>query len=110
CGATRPFARFTAASGPIGFCQHRPGVGRSNGERTMKETQRVLRMKAAFGQRLRAARIVSGYERGSDFAKDIGIAEHTYRRYERGEVLPPVDVFFDICRLTKRSSDWLLFG
>lgn len=68
------------------------------------------RMLREFGRRLRAARISAGYEEASDFASDLGIESPRYRKYERGEIMPPLDVLDGIVRLTERSLDWLLLG
>lgn len=63
-----------------------------------------------FGRRLRAARITAGYEDAIDFANDLGIDAPRYRKYERGNSMPPLDVLQDIARMTGRSLDWLLLG
>lgn len=73
-------------------------------------SRRVDTLKKRFGERLRAARMVAGYETGRDFARDLGIEDFTYRKYERGQSVPPLDVLEDICRLTGREVGWLLFG
>lgn len=64
----------------------------------------------AFGRRLRATRITAGYEEAADFAADLGIGAPRYRKYERGESVPPLDVLESIVRTTGRSLDWLLLG
>ncbi len=63
-----------------------------------------------FGRRLRAARIAAGYEDAADLARDLGIEEATYRKYERGGALPRVDVLECIVQTTGKSLDWLLLG
>lgn len=72
--------------------------------------RRVERLMKGFGRRLRAARITAGYEEAADFAEDLGIEPPRYRKYERGESMPPLDVLEDIRRITERSLDWLLIG
>lgn len=72
--------------------------------------RRVDRLMKAFGRRLRAARITSGYEEAADFAEELGISSPRYRKYERGESMPPLDVLEDIARITERSLDWILSG
>jgi len=37
------------------------------------KTRRTLQLEREFGRRLRACRIVAGYEEASDFAADLGI-------------------------------------
>lgn len=76
----------------------------------MTKDRRVDRLMRSFGRRLRAARITAGYEDATDFANDLGIEPPRYRKYERGESVPPLDVLEDIARITERNTDWLLFG
>ena len=73
-------------------------------------SRRGDRLLTAFGRRLRASRLVAGYEDAADFARDLGLDNARYRRYERGEVMPPPEVLEDICKLTARSLDFLLLG
>lgn len=63
-----------------------------------------------FGRRLRAARITAGYESANAFCRDLGVDGTRYRRYERGETLPPLDVLEGIVKLTGSSLDWLQLG
>ena len=72
-----------------------------------KERDRLMH---AFGRRLRAARITAGYEEATDFASDLGLEPPRYRKYERGESMPPLDVLAAIVRTTGRSLDWLMLG
>ncbi len=44
-----------------------------------------------FGARLRRARKQARFASAKSFAQSVGIEEATYRRYERGEVLPAYD-------------------
>lgn len=76
----------------------------------MSKDRRVDRLLQQFGRRLRAARLTAGYEEASDFAHDLGIEAPRYRKYERGQSFPPLDVLHDINRITGRSLDWLLLG
>lgn len=76
----------------------------------MPKDRRVDRLMRNFGRRLRAARITAGYEEAADFAADLSIDAPRYRKYERGESMPPLDVLEDIARVTERSLDWLLLG
>lgn len=75
-----------------------------------RRERRVDRLMRGFGRRLRAARITAGYEEAGDFAEELGIAPARYRKYERGESMPPLDVLEDIVRITERSLDWILSG
>ena len=76
----------------------------------MAEDDRADRILRAFGKRLRACRIAAGYNTADSFARELGIDGWRYRKYERGESMPPFDVLEDICRLTDKSADFLLFG
>lgn len=75
-----------------------------------KSTNPAHKMMRAFGRRLRAARITAGYEKASEMAEKLGITSPRYRKYERGQSLPPVDILAGIVATTGRSSDWLLLG
>jgi transcriptional regulator with XRE-family HTH domain len=76
----------------------------------MRNNHRAEALKRGFGRRLRSARITAGWDEASDFATDIGIAAPAYRRYERGEAWPPIDVLVDITRLTSVTMDHLILG
>lgn len=45
-----------------------------------------------------------------EFAVIIGIAEETYRRYERGETEPSLATLTKLRRLTNVSLDYLITG
>lgn len=79
-------------------------------EWTMAGNNKTQKMLRDFGHRLRAARITAGYDRGSDMAKELGIEPPRYRKYERGQSLPPLDILASIVAITGRSSDWLLLN
>lgn len=76
----------------------------------MAGTKTTARLMRAFGMRLRAARITAGYVSAADFSSDLGIDEYRYRKYERGESVPPLDVLESISKITGRSLDFLLLG
>lgn len=63
-----------------------------------------------FGKRLRAARISAGYETAEDFASDLGVEPPRYRKYERGDAMPPIDLLEMVCTLTSKSLDFLILG
>ena len=71
---------------------------------------RIDRLMRDFGRRLRAARVTSGYMEAADFARDLGIEAPRYRKYERGESVPPLNVLYGIVKITGRRLDWLLLG
>lgn len=72
--------------------------------------RRVDRLMRDFGRRLRAARITAGYEDAADFARDLGVEPPRYRKWERGQSMPPLDYLAAIHAMTRRSLDWLLLG
>lgn len=76
----------------------------------MARDRHAARLMRDFGRRLRAARITAGYDEAADFAAVLGLESPRYRRYERGESMPPLDVLEDIADRTRRSLDWLLLG
>lgn len=63
---------------------------------------------ARFGRNLEAARITAKYESASDFAKVLKIKDQAYRKYERGESMPPPDILVDIRTFLGVSLDWLI--
>lgn len=76
-----------------------------------KSSKQSLRLMKDFGKRLRAARIMCGYEQSSDdFAKEFGIKGQAYRKYERGESQPPFDFLAQLPTITGKTLDWFLLG
>lgn len=73
-------------------------------------SEKDKRMLIAFGNRLAACRKVAGYEDAKQAATDLGIKAPAYRKYERGEAIPPVPILLRICDLYETTSDFLLFG
>ena len=74
----------------------------------MAHTARSLKLLARFGRNLEAARIMANYERASDFARVLKIKDQAYRKYERGESMPPPDILVDIRALLGVSLDQLI--
>ncbi|MEO5328101.1 MAG: helix-turn-helix domain-containing protein [Magnetococcus sp. THC-1_WYH] len=62
-----------------------------------------------FKIRLREARKKTGLNQ-TVFAERIGIARDTLSRYERGDLLPSVEVLAAIIKETEISADWFLMG
>lgn len=60
--------------------------------------------------RIKSARVTAGYSTADEFAQEIDENPATYRRYERGEVEPPVKVWLGIKRVTGYSLDWIFTG
>lgn len=69
-----------------------------------------------FADRLEAVRKHHGRATGRPnllrhaFAMELGLSPPRYRRYERGEVQPPLEALEAIRRLTGISLDWLIAG
>lgn len=76
----------------------------------MTNSNRALTMMRGFAKRLKAARVVAGYETGDDFAVALGINPPRYRKYELKGSYPPLDVLERISARTGKSLDFLLRG
>ncbi len=76
----------------------------------MPKRRSLDKMMKDFGVRLRAARIIAGYETAADFAKDLGVQYNRYTKNERGQSIPRLDVLDLICEMTDVSADYLLRG
>jgi transcriptional regulator with XRE-family HTH domain len=61
----------------------------------------------AFGDRLREIR---GDATVRDFAERIGIDPSEWNGYETNRKLPSFFKLIEICKKTRTSADWLLFG
>jgi len=68
------------------------------------------KMMNAFADRLRSCRIAGGYETAADLAAALNLSDYAYRRYERGEALPPYDRLDRIAQLTNVDFRWLATG
>lgn len=75
-----------------------------------KPPKPAVEYRAAFARRLVAARVSAGYETMRDFAKELGVAEATYRRWEAAETEPNLFHLRRISVLTKVSLDILISG
>ena len=68
------------------------------------------KMMNAFAERLRSCRIAGGYETAAELASALNLSDYAYRRYERGEALPPYDRLDRIAQLTNVDFRWLATG
>ena len=82
---------------------------------TSREAREVMaynakadRLLRRFGRNLAAARVVARYETAEAFADRLGIKAQAYRKYERGESMPPPDLLVDIRSLLGVTLDWLI--
>ncbi len=80
------------------------------GRERMANSREADRLTKDFGKRLRACRIAAGYESAAAFSSDLGVQEERYRKYERGQSVPPLDVLQQACAMLDKSADFLLFG
>lgn len=71
-------------------------------------SDRKMRIMKMFGQRLRSARETAGFASAAKFAGALGMHEHAYRKYERGEASPPLDTITRICELLDVTPNYLL--
>jgi transcriptional regulator with XRE-family HTH domain len=75
-----------------------------------------MEFQALFAKRLGAVRLAYGAVTGRPglsraiFAFELGLERNTYRRYERGEVEPPLTTLAAVRRLTGISLDYLIAG
>jgi len=65
------------------------------------------RIRKEVGERLRALRATRGMI-SDEVAAEIGTRGGTYRRWERGEVQPPMEALYEIQRATGCSLNWLI--
>lgn len=65
---------------------------------------------ADIGARLRQARQNVGIKQSTEIAKRLPCAISYISMIERGERLPSLEMFMQICRLINTSADWILFG
>jgi transcriptional regulator with XRE-family HTH domain len=63
-----------------------------------------------FAKRLRVARLASGYDTAESFAKVLKITAPAYRKYERGETFPDIQMLRDVANITGFTLDWMLAG
>lgn len=64
----------------------------------------------AFAERLKAARVIAGFDDARAFARHMGIDDNRYRKYERGETSPPLELLVEISKATETSLQFLLTG
>jgi transcriptional regulator with XRE-family HTH domain len=76
----------------------------------MANSSELSRLMWKFGKRLRDLRVVAGYKNAEAFASDLGIDGWRYRKYERSDAWPPLDVLVRIAELTSCKLDFLLLG
>jgi len=75
----------------------------------MHENRNITLM-GAFGRRLKAARLDAGFENAEIFAEVLGISASRYRKYERGESFPPLDILERIALRLGLDLDWVMLG
>lgn len=63
-----------------------------------------------FGERLRKARELKGFEYAKEFAGLIGKKEGAYNKYERGESEPDFETLLRICHVLGTTPTFLLLG
>lgn len=61
-----------------------------------------------IGRRIREIR---GFDTSqAEFGKMIGVGQSQVSKYERGEILPPVEVLLQIAAVGGKTVDWILAG
>lgn len=76
----------------------------------MAKVRRVEVLMRAMGRRLRASRITAGFETADQLATRLDLHPQRYRKYERGDSVPPLDVLETLKRTLSIDLDWLLLG
>ena len=66
--------------------------------------------KIAFGDRLHAAIMASGYESDAAFAKRVRISNKRLGNYIAGWRWPDPELLADMCEILECTSDWLYWG
>lgn len=69
----------------------------------------AIKVRAAFGKRLRAIRQANGYTQ-EEFSRALGIKRDRYAKYELGISEPPFIILGRIVKLTDKSLDFLILG
>lgn len=76
----------------------------------MSYSSKADQMMRRFGRNLASARVTAGYSNASDFAEALKIGDQRYRKYERGDAMPPPDILAEIRSLLGVSLDWLILN
>jgi transcriptional regulator with XRE-family HTH domain len=63
-----------------------------------------------FGERLKSARTLAGFDLPEDLATNLGLKAPAYRKYERGDAWPSFDTLVKISASTAVSLHWLIMG
>lgn len=72
--------------------------------------RRRMILQRLMGTRLKALRMTAGFETAEDFALSLDLHPARYRKYERGDATPPLDVLEQIEDATGCEIRWLLLG
>ncbi len=73
-------------------------------------TAHEKRLMLRFGERLRALRIAAGFEDAEVFANELGLKAQRYRRYERGETVPPLAVQELMVKILDKPLGFIMLG
>ena len=69
-----------------------------------------LHARRRFAKRLRAARVMRGFETQKAFAAEVSLEPETYRRYERAETEPTIGSLVRISHRLDVTLDFLIAG
>lgn len=75
-----------------------------------RTSQAELKRNVAFADRLRAARTLAGFQTHKEAAAALGIEAERYRRWERAETEPSIDILEKISVVFAVSLDTLIKG
>lgn len=99
CGTVKGSEAGSTSSVPLN------AVRAKNGPMSTSRHQQIMR---TFGKRLKAAREQAGYSSAQKFAGVANLEPHAYRKYERGESEPRLEVIIRLCELLGVTTDYLL--
>lgn len=71
-------------------------------------TSRYEQIMRTFAKRLKKAREAKGYVSAQQFAGQLGMEPHAYRKYERGDAEPNFETLMRICDLLDIEVSYLL--
>lgn len=76
----------------------------------MAYSRKAGAMMIQFGNSLSACRIIAGYPDAVETAEKLGLGPQAYRKYERGESMPPPDTLEEISDRVGKTLDFLILS
>jgi transcriptional regulator with XRE-family HTH domain len=66
------------------------------------------KVKRDFAKRLKQARLEAGFRHANQLAQAMGVEEHTYRGWERGQYLPDIPKMARLCQILNLEPNELV--